>query len=65
MRDNRLRLNPDKTEILCVGDPSVCGLGATLSFFGGGTLSMKDEVRSFGMLLDPLLSMTSQIVSVV
>ena len=35
MRDNRLRLNLGKMEILRVGDPSVSGLGASLSFWEG------------------------------
>ena len=66
MRNNRLRLNPEKIEILWVGPPSVCGLGAFLSFFwGGGSLSMKDEVHNLGVLLDPSLSRTSQIASVI
>ena len=64
MRDNKLRLNLDKMEILQVGAPSVCDLGASL-FFGGGTFSMKDEVRSLGVLLDASLSMAFQIASMV
>ena len=34
MRDNRLRMNPDKTENLQVGPPSVFGLGASLCLGG-------------------------------
>ena len=35
MQENGLRLNPDKTEVLRVGTPSISGLGSSL-FFGGG-----------------------------
>ena len=64
MRDNRLRLNPDKVEVLWVGAPNVCHLGTPFSF-GGATLPTKDELPILGILLDPVLSMTSQVASVV
>lgn len=51
-------------EILQVGTSSASGLGASLSF-SGGTLSVKDEVRSLGFLLDSALFMESQEASVV
>ena len=62
--DERLRLNPDKTEVLWVNASSVCGLEVSLSF-GRAPLSTKDGVYSLDVLLDPALSMESQIVSVV
>ena len=64
MRENRLRLNLDKMEILQVGPPRVCGLGASLSF-SGVSLTTKDEVRRLGVLFILVLSMESQIASVV
>ena len=64
MQENGLRLNPDKTEVLRVDGPSICGLGSSLSF-GGVTLTTKSEVRSFGVHLDPVLTMETQVVSVV
>ena len=47
-----------------MGAPGVCGLGASLPF-KGVTLSTKDEVHSLGVLLDPALSVASQVASVV
>ena len=64
MQENGLRLNPDKTEVLRVGDPSIGGLGNSLSF-GGVTLMMKSEVRSLGVHLDLVLTMATQVASVV
>ena len=34
MQENGLRLNPDKTEVLRVGGPSISGLGNSLSLGG-------------------------------
>ena len=56
MRAKGPRLNPDKTEILCMGGPSVIGLGNSLSF-GGVTLPTKSEVRNLGICLDLDLTM--------
>ena len=61
MQENGLRLNPNKTEVLRVGGPTVSGLGNSLSF---GTLTAKNEVRSLGIHLDPELTMETQVVSV-
>ena len=53
------------TEVLKVGGPTtISGLGTSLSF-GGATLTMKSEVRSLGVHLDPLLTMETQVASVV
>ena len=64
MRANGLRLNQDKTEMLCVGSPGISGLGNSLSF-GGVTLPTKSEVPSLGICLDPDLTMETQVASVV
>ena len=63
MQSNGLRLNPEKTEVLRVGDPSISGIGNSLSF-GGTTLAAKSEVRSLGVHLDPALTMETQVASV-
>ena len=59
-----LRFNPDKTDVLRVGGPSIGGLGNSLSF-GGVTLTTKSEVCSLGDHLDPALTMETQVASVV
>ena len=64
MQENGLRLNPDKTEVLRVGGPTISGLGNSLSF-GEVTLTAKSEVCSLGVYLDQALAMESQVVSVV
>ena len=47
-----------------MGVPTVGGLGNSLSFWGV-TLPAKDGVRSLGIHLDPVLTMESQVASVV
>ena len=64
MQVNGLRLNPDKTEVLRVGGPSISGLGNSLSF-GGVTLTAKSEVRSLEVQLDLAFTMETQVASVV
>ncbi|XP_078248725.1 uncharacterized protein LOC140706526 [Pogona vitticeps] len=64
MQENGLRLNPDNTEVLRVGGPSMGGLVNSLSF-GGVTLTVKSEVRSLGVHLDPTLTMETQVASMV
>ena len=64
MQENGLRLNLGKTEVLRVGGPSICGLGNSVSFLGG-TLIAKSEVCSLGVHLDPVLTMETQVASVV
>ena len=59
MQENGLKLNPDKTEVLRVGDPVDGGLGNSL-MFGGVALAMKSGVRSLGVHLDPMLIMETQ-----
>ncbi|KAF7246443.1 Protein NEL [Varanus komodoensis] len=57
MRANKLKLNPDKTEVLLVGG----------SGFGEGDLKValppRDKVRSLGVLLDPELSLEAQVTA--
>ena len=48
---------------LCL-EKMVCDLGASPSF-RGVTLFTKDEVLGLGVLLDPVLSMASELMSVV
>ena len=64
MQENGLRLNPDKTEVLRVGAPTIGGLGDSLSF-GGVTLAAKSGVCSLGIHLDPVLTIETQVASVV
>ena len=55
MRVNKLRLNPDKTEVLLVGGLPV-RLGDVHPVLDGVALPLKDGVCSLGVLLDPELS---------
>ncbi|KAF7244371.1 putative RNA-directed DNA polymerase from transposon BS [Varanus komodoensis] len=63
MKANKLKFNPDKTEILLVG-----GLGSWVGDFdlvlNGVALPLKDRVRSLGVLLDPELSLEAQVTVV-
>ncbi|KAF7243518.1 putative RNA-directed DNA polymerase from transposon BS, partial [Varanus komodoensis] len=63
MRANKLKLNPDKTEVLLVG-----GLGLRMGDLGlvlnGVALPLRDRVRSLGVLLDPELSLEAQVMAV-
>ncbi|XP_077777885.1 uncharacterized protein LOC144326048 isoform X2 [Podarcis muralis] len=63
MAANRLRLNPDKTEGLFLGDRRRAGVGDSL-VLNGVTVPPKDQVRSLGVILDPQLSMEAQVNSV-
>ncbi|KAF7249443.1 hypothetical protein EYD10_05220 [Varanus komodoensis] len=62
MRANKLKLNPDKTEVLLVGGSSswVGGLDLALD---GVALPLKDRVHSLGVLLDPELSLEAQVTA--
>ncbi|XP_061490034.1 tRNA-splicing endonuclease subunit Sen15 isoform X1 [Rhineura floridana] len=62
MGRNRLKLNPDKTEVLLVGDKG--GLGDVDLVFDGVKLPLQDQVRSLGVVLDSRLSMEAQISAV-
>uniref|UniRef100_A0A670II88 Reverse transcriptase domain-containing protein n=1 Tax=Podarcis muralis TaxID=64176 RepID=A0A670II88_PODMU len=63
MAANRLRLNPDKTEVLFLGDRERVGVGDSL-VLNGVTVPLKDQVRSLGVILDSQLSMEAQVNSV-
>uniref|UniRef100_A0A8D2J6W7 Reverse transcriptase domain-containing protein n=1 Tax=Varanus komodoensis TaxID=61221 RepID=A0A8D2J6W7_VARKO len=63
MRANKLKLNPDKTEVLLVGDSSswVGDLGLALD---GDALPLKESVCSLGVLLNPELSLEAPVTVV-
>ncbi|KAF7239271.1 Inactive carboxypeptidase-like protein X2 [Varanus komodoensis] len=63
MRANKLKLNPDKTEVLLVGGSSswVGDLGLALVRVA---LPLKERVRSLGVLLDLELSLEVQVTAV-
>ncbi|KAF7238942.1 Fer-1-like protein 4, partial [Varanus komodoensis] len=63
MRANKLKLNPDKTEVLLVGG-SGFGEGGFDLVLNGATLPLRDKVRSLGVLLDSELSLEAQVTAV-
>uniref|UniRef100_A0A670HUI6 Reverse transcriptase domain-containing protein n=1 Tax=Podarcis muralis TaxID=64176 RepID=A0A670HUI6_PODMU len=63
MAANRLGLNPDKTEVLFLGDRRQAGVEDSL-VLNGVTVPLKDQVRSLGVILDSQLSMEAQVKSV-
>ena len=63
MAANRLRLKPDKTEVLFWGDRGWADVGDSL-VLNGVTVPLKDQVRSLGVILDSQLSMEAQVNSV-
>uniref|UniRef100_A0A8D2KSV3 Reverse transcriptase domain-containing protein n=1 Tax=Varanus komodoensis TaxID=61221 RepID=A0A8D2KSV3_VARKO len=63
MRANKLKLNPDKTEVLLVGGSGFREGGFDL-VLNGVTLPLRDKVRSLGVLLDPELSLEAQVTAV-
>ncbi|XP_053104853.1 leucine-rich repeat-containing protein 39 isoform X1 [Hemicordylus capensis] len=62
-RDNKLRLNPDKTEVLIVRGWNLRD-DFDLPVLDGVTLPQKEHVRSLEVLLDPSLSLVSQVETV-
>ena len=62
MKANRLKLNPEKTEVLLVRKPSIQtqSLSPTLN---GVTLPLKGQVRSLGVHLDSQLSLENQVIT--
>ena len=60
MRENKLKLNPDKTEMLAVKGPDL-DLEVCQPVLDEATLPLKDCVHSLGVLLDPALQMTTQV----
>ncbi|KAF7246017.1 putative RNA-directed DNA polymerase from transposon BS [Varanus komodoensis] len=63
MRANKLKLNPDKTEVLLVGGSGL-GMGDLGLVLNGVALPLRDRVRSLGVLLDPELSLEAQVTAV-
>ncbi|KAF7242656.1 Inactive N-acetylated-alpha-linked acidic dipeptidase-like protein 2 [Varanus komodoensis] len=63
MMANKLKLNPDKTEVLLVGG-SGFGEGELNLVLNGVALPIGDKVRSLGVLLDPELSLEAQVTAV-
>ncbi|KAF7252275.1 Succinate dehydrogenase assembly factor 3, mitochondrial [Varanus komodoensis] len=63
MRANKLKLSPDKTEVLLVGG-SGFGEGELNLVLNGVALPLRDKVRSLGVLLDPELSLKAQVTAV-
>ncbi|KAF7240380.1 Keratin, type II cytoskeletal 79 [Varanus komodoensis] len=63
MRANKLKLNPDKMEVLLVGG-SGFGEGGFDLVLNGVALPLRDKVRSLGVLLDPELSLEAQVTVV-
>ncbi|KAF7238810.1 hypothetical protein EYD10_14545 [Varanus komodoensis] len=63
MRANKLKLNPDKTEVLLVGG-SGFGEGELNLVLNGVALLLRDKVRSLGVLLNPELSLEAQVTAV-
>ncbi|KAF7242038.1 putative RNA-directed DNA polymerase from transposon BS [Varanus komodoensis] len=64
MRANKLKLNPDKTEVLLVGGLS-SWVGDLDLALNGVALPLKDRVCSLGVLLDPELFLEAQVTAVV
>ncbi|KAF7251593.1 Apoptosis-resistant E3 ubiquitin protein ligase 1 [Varanus komodoensis] len=63
MRANKLKHNPDKTEVLLVGG-SGFGMGDLGLVLNGVALPLKDRVCSLGVLLDPEPSLEAQVMAV-
>ncbi|KAF7246221.1 Tyrosine-protein kinase Yes [Varanus komodoensis] len=63
MRANKLKLNPDKTEVLLVGGLGL-GMGDLGLVLNGVALPLRDRVCSLGVLLDPELSLEAQVMAV-
>uniref|UniRef100_A0A803SN06 Reverse transcriptase domain-containing protein n=1 Tax=Anolis carolinensis TaxID=28377 RepID=A0A803SN06_ANOCA len=63
MRANKLKLNPDKTEVLLVSRKAEQGIGLQ-PVLDGVALPLKTQVRSLGVLLDSSLSLEPQVSAV-
>ncbi|KAF7235166.1 hypothetical protein EYD10_17982 [Varanus komodoensis] len=63
MRANKLKLNPDKMEVLLVGGSS-SWVGDLDLALNGVALPLKDRVLSLGVVLDPDLSLETQVTVV-
>ncbi|KAF7247761.1 Maturin [Varanus komodoensis] len=62
MRANKLKLSPDKMEVLLVGG-SDSGLGDLDLVLNGVALPLKDRVHSLGVLLNPKLTLEAQMLA--
>ncbi|KAF7235490.1 Vomeronasal type-2 receptor 26 [Varanus komodoensis] len=62
MRANKLKLNPDKMEVLLVGGSGL-GMGYLGLVLNGVALPLRDKVRNLGVLLDPELSLEAQVTA--
>ena len=60
MRDNKLKLNPNKTEMLLVGGSSDWMVDVQ-PVLDGVALPLKEQVCSLGVLLEPSLSLEAQV----
>ena len=60
VRKNKLKLNPDKTEVSTIKGPNLV-LEVCQPVLNRATLPLKDRVCSLGVLLDPVLQITAQI----
>nr|XP_060608896.1 uncharacterized protein LOC132760735 [Anolis sagrei ordinatus] len=63
MRANKLKLNPDKTEVLLVSRKAEQGIGLQ-PVLDGVKLPLKMQVRSLGVILDSSLSLEPQVSAV-
>uniref|UniRef100_A0A803SXN9 Reverse transcriptase domain-containing protein n=1 Tax=Anolis carolinensis TaxID=28377 RepID=A0A803SXN9_ANOCA len=63
MRVNKLKLHPDKTEVLLVSRKAEQGIGLQ-PVLDGVALPLKAQVRSLGVLLDSSLSLEPQVSAV-
>ena len=61
-RANKLKFNPDKTEVLLFIQKADEGIGI-LPVLDGVTLPLKTQVHSLGMLLDSSLSLDAQLLA--
>lgn len=60
MRDNKLKFNPDNTEMLLVGGSPGPSNGL-FPVLGGVALPLKEQIHSLGVLLDPGLLSDKQV----
>lgn len=63
MKTNKLKLSPDKTGVLLVNGEAVWGLWSQ-PVWEGVIFSLKKQVHSLGVLLDPGLWLEAQVSSV-
>ena len=64
LRQSRLKLNPQKTEVLWVGNKKPSDIEICLPQLDGATLTTSTTVKSLGVTLDASLSMEAQVAKV-